>query len=227
MKIVDILHLCVTSKSNRIALKLLQNGADTSVRDVNGRSPLDFAISKGQDEIRETLEESKKCQLLRLKVPLKQIKKNYINIICIFIFQIISLIILLFSTVPVIFYKYEDNDYISILFYIFLFFFILFFIIYIILLIIDPGVKRSRSLEELQSLLKNKVDLTKYCYKCYVLKTKTSKHCIICNCCYDNFDHHCYWINKCVAKNNFVLFIIFLFVTSLYLIISLVYSFLD
>ena len=216
------LHLCITSKSNRIALRLLQNGADTSLRDSNGRSPLDFAISKGQDEIRDTLEESQKCQLFRLKVPLKQIKKNYQNIICIFVFQIISLLIFIFSTLPVIFYKYEDNDYINILFYVFIFFFILFLIIYIILLIIDPGVKRSRSLEELQCLLKNKVDLTKYCYKCYVLKTKTSKHCIICNCCYDNFDHHCYWINKCVAKNNFVLFIIFLFVTSLYLVISLV-----
>ena len=85
MKIVDILHLCVTSKSNRIALKLLQNGADTSVRDINGRSPLDFAISKGQDEIRETLEESKKCQLLRLKVPLNKLKKN-ISILFVFLF---------------------------------------------------------------------------------------------------------------------------------------------
>ena len=55
-----------------------------------------------------------------------------------------------------------------------------------------------------------------------MLRTKTSKHCIICNCCYDNFDHHCYWINKCVAKNNFALFIIFLFITTFYLLISFI-----
>ena len=120
------------------------------------------------------------------------------------------------------FYKYEHNQYINILFYIFLFFLAIFFLLYFLLLIIDPGIKKRRNLEDLQNLLKNKVDLTKYCYKCFILKTRTSKHCIICDCCYDNFDHHCYWINKCVAKNNFILFIIFLFASSLYLMISFV-----
>ena len=216
------LHLCIISKSSRIALKLLQNGADTSLRDNNQRTPLDLAILKGQDEIRDLLRESEKCQLCRLKVPLRHIKKSYKNVIFIFVFQIISLLILIFSTLPVIFYEYDNNQYINILFYVFLFFLILFLVLYFLLLIIDPGVKRCRSLEELQSLLKNKVDLTKYCYKCFVLRTKTSKHCIICNCCYDNFDHHCYWINKCVAKNNFALFIIFLFITTFYLLISFI-----
>ena len=218
------LHLCITSKSHRIALKLLQNGANNNLRDTNGRTPLELAIEKGEDEIRELLEESKKCQLFRLKVPLRQIKKSYKNIIAIFVFQFFCCMILFFSTLPIVFYKYEDNEYINSIFYIFLIFLLLFFIFYIILLIIDPGVKRRRSLDELQNLLKNKVDLTKYCYKCFVLKTKTSKHCIICNCCYDNFDHHCYWINKCVAKNNFVLFIIFLFIASFYLLDSFVLS---
>ena len=87
-------------------------------------------------------------------------------------------------------YKYQENEYMNILFYIFIFLLIVFIFFYISLLIIDPGVRRRRSLEELKSLLKNKVDLTKYCYKCFVLKTKTSKHCIICDCCYNNFDHH-------------------------------------
>lgn len=218
------LHLCITSKSHRIALKLLQNGANINLRDANGRTPLELAIEKGEDEIRELLEESKKCQLLRLKVPLRQIKKSYKNIIAIFVFQFFCSMILFFSTLPIVFYKYEDNEYINSIFYVFLIFLLLFFIFYIILLIIDPGVKRRRSLDELQNLLKNKVDLTKYCYKCFVLKTKTSKHCIICNCCYDNFDHHCYWINKCVAKNNFVLFIVFLFIASFYLLDSFVLS---
>ena len=216
------LHLCIISKSSRIALKLLQNGADTSLRDNNQRTPLDLAILKGQDEIRDLLRESEKCQLCRLKVPLRHIKKSYKNVIFIFVFQIISLLILIFSTLPVIFYEYDNNQYINILFYVFLFFLILFLVFYFLLLIIDPGIKRCRSLEELQSLLKNKVDLTKYCYKCFVLRTKTSKHCIICNCCYDNFDHHCYWINKCVAKNNFALSIIFLFITTFYLLISFI-----
>ena len=47
------------------------------------------------------------------------------------------------------------------------------------------------------------------------------KHCIICNRCYEGFDHHCYWINKCVAKRNYNLFIFFLFETTFYLEITL------
>ena len=218
------LHLCVTSKSSRIALKLLQNGASINLRDFNGRTPLDFAIVKEQEEIREYLEDSKKCNFLRLKAPLRKIEKSYKNIVAIFSFQFFSLVILCFSTLPIIFYQYENNKYINTIYYLFISLFILFLVLYILLLIIDPGIKRKRSLEELKSSLKRKVDLTKYCYKCFVLKTKTSQHCVICNCCYEDFDHHCYWINKCVAKNNFILFIIFLFNTSVYLFIAFIIS---
>lgn len=212
------LHLSITSRSSRIATKLLQYGANIDLTDNKNRTALNLAIEKGQDELRDLLEDSKKCQYFRLKAPLKQIKRNNKNIIAIFACQIFCLFIIFFSTVPINFYKYQENEYMNILFYIFIFLLIVFIFFYISLLIIDPGVRRRRSLEELKSLLKNKVDLTKYCYKCFVLKTKTSKHCIICDCCYNNFDHHCYWINKCVAKNNFILFIIFLFITSLYLL---------
>ena len=75
------LHLSIISKSSRIALKLLQNGADTSLKDSNGRTPLEFAINKGEDNIKDILEESKKCQLFRMRVPLRQIKRNYKNLL--------------------------------------------------------------------------------------------------------------------------------------------------
>ena len=216
---ITALHLLPAS---RICIKLLQNGADPSKRDVKGRSPLDLAINGNHQYIIDVFKDAEKCQLFRLKLPLKKVKRNYKNIIFIFASQIVSLVILIISTLPIIFYKYEDNEYINVIFGLFLFFLIIFIIFYILLLIVDPGVKRSRNLEELQSLLKNNVDLRNYCYKCYILLTDTSKHCIICDCCYDNFDHHCYWINKCVAKNNFVLFIFFLNITFLYLLISFI-----
>ena len=216
------LHLCVTSKSSRIALKLLQNGASTNLRDFNKRTALDFAVSKDQDEIKEYLADSKKCQLCRLKAPLRKIKKSNKNIVAIFIFQIFSVIILFFSTFPIIFYQYKGNGYIKSIYYIFISLFILFFVFYTLLLMIDPGVKRKRTLEDLKNSLRKNVDLTKCCYKCFILKTKTSKHCIVCDCCYEKFDHHCFWINKCVAKNNFVLFIIFLFLTSIYLSVGFI-----
>lgn len=42
---------------------------------------------------------------------------------------------------------------------------------------------------------------------------KTSKHCGQCNRCVEEFDHHCKWLNNCIGKANYKLFI--------YLIISL------
>jgi hypothetical protein len=88
----------------------------------------------------------------------------------------------------------------------------------------DPGVKRKRNVDDLKGLINRNADLSKYCYKCFVRKTRNTKHCIICDCCYEKFDHHCYWINKCVAKRNFCLFIFFLFETALYLILMLILS---
>ena len=67
----------------------------------------------------------------------------------------------------------------------------------------------------------NNYDLDKIellCPICKIIKLKQSKimHCIICNKCIDNWDHHCFWLNICINKNNYNLFrffMIFLFLT--------------
>ena len=51
-------------------------------------------------------------------------------------------------------------------------------------------------------------------------KIDRSKHCDICNKCVDCFDHHCYYINKCVGKNNIKLFFIFILILSIFLILQ-------
>ena len=214
------LHLSISSKSSRITIRLLQNGADPLIKDKKGDTPLELAQKKKQNEIINILKASQSCQICNLRVPVKKVEKSPGNIICIFIFQFISNIILFCSTIPIFLYKYDNFGYILI--FIYIFFLFLFFFIYFILLIVDPGIKRKKTLDELQGLLNRNVDLSKYCYKCFVKKTRNSKHCIICDCCYEKFDHHCYWINKCVAKRNFFLFIIFLFETAFYLLIMLI-----
>jgi hypothetical protein len=214
------LHLSVTSKSVRILMKLLQNGADTSIVNKKGQTPLQVAIKKKQNEMIQILRNSESCQFCNIKAPVKQIKKSSKNIICVFFFQIVATIIFFISCIPLLIYFY-DNIYTFVVLYIYIFLLFLFFLIYIILLIKDPGLKRKKGLDELQELINKNDDLTNYCYKCYVLKTPSLKHCIICDRCYERFDHHCYWINKCVAKRNFVLFIIFLVETALYLIFAL------
>ena len=211
------LHLSVSSKSSRIAMKLLQNGADPKVIDKKRETPLELAIKKKQNDIAHILRNSQECQFCNVKAPVKQIKKSSNNIICVFIFQIVATLILFCSILPIFLYEYK-NYYWKILFYAYLALLFLFFLIYFILLIINPGVKKKKNLNDLKDLLLNKnADLTKYCYKCFIKKTRTLKHCIICDNCYDRFDHHCYWINKCVAKRNYKIFIFFLFEAAIYL----------
>ena len=212
------LHLSVTSKTGRITLKLLQNGADPEIKDKNEETPLQLAISKKQGDIVSILKNSQKCQYCNFKAPIKQEKKNKKNIICAFAFQIITNIILFGSTLPIVVYKIEELYKKNFLFYDYLLLLIIFLIIYIILLNMNPGLRKKRSLEDLEKIINRNADLTKYCYKCYIIKTRRSKHCIICDNCYDRFDHHCFWINNCVAKRNYNLFLFFLFETFLYLV---------
>lgn len=217
------LHLSVTSKSSRIALKLLQYGADPLVVDKNGKTPLQLARSKKQADIIQILENSTGLQICNFKAPAKQITKSSKNIICIFTFQIITTVIILFSTLPFALIDFEDlYRKIILLFYFLLL--IAFFIFYLLLLIIEPGLRRKNNLDDLKELIDKDIDLTKYCYNCFIKKTRDSKHCVICNNCYEEFDHHCFWINKCVAKRNYYLFITFLFETLIYLIYILIIS---
>ena len=52
------------------------------------------------------------------------------------------------------------------------------------------------------------------CVKCRIPKKKGTIHCIVCNACCRDFDHHCFWLNRCISKRNiksFKLFLILLF----------------
>ncbi|ETW06241.1 hypothetical protein H310_02542 [Aphanomyces invadans] len=50
------------------------------------------------------------------------------------------------------------------------------------------------------------------CSTCQTLKIPRSKHCRVCNHCFARFDHHCIWVNTCVAANNYGPFFAFLVV---------------
>ena len=48
----------------------------------------------------------------------------------------------------------------------------------------------------------------KMCKTCKIPKPARSKHCSLCDSCFEHQDHHCYWINKCVTRHNYLKFLL-------------------
>ena len=67
----------------------------------------------------------------------------------------------------------------------------------------------------------NKNKIKKICSKCKIIKKFGTIHCIVCDSCVENFDHHCYWINKCINSKIIPEFITFLIITLICLVINL------
>ena len=47
------------------------------------------------------------------------------------------------------------------------------------------------------------------CHLCNIcIVSQRTKHCSICNKCVDRFDHHCKWLNQCIGKKNYTVFLL-------------------
>ena len=81
----------------------------------------------------------------------------------------------------------------------------------------DPGYvpklsSRNQQRDAVQELFSQwKFDEENFCIQCMIRRPLRSKHCRRCGKCVAKHDHHCPWINSCVANNNirhFYLYII-------------------
>ena len=72
-------------------------------------------------------------------------------------------------------------------------------------------------------------NINKYqiCRNCNILIDKYLRiiHCDICNACCEFYDHHCPWIGKCIGKNNYLSFKIFVYSNILYILLHLIILF--
>ena len=82
-------------------------------------------------------------------------------------------------------------------------------------LILDPahpllrGRKDKRIVPEFDRALHSHVIENGRCHLCNITITSVrTKHCSACNKCVDVFDHHCKWLNNCIGRRNYRVFLV-------------------
>ena len=114
---------------------------------------------------------------------------------------------------------YFDNTYFSILYLVIS---LLLFILFFILAFSDPGTLTNNKYKDALDIIEQGEMLEYYCPKCLIKMDFRTKHCVICEKCVDDFDHHCFWVGNCIGKKNFSLFFDFL----VYVIFNTLFNFL-
>ena len=61
------------------------------------------------------------------------------------------------------------------------------------------------------------------CVKCRITINDKIQHCLICDRCVENWDHHCYWVNTCINDQNYSKFQAFVIFTILFLFFNLLF----
>ena len=110
------------------------------------------------------------------------------------LFLLIFLLILFFY-IP-LFNKQNINTYKKMIFYL-LTLSVYFFVFSVVL--VHPKVVMNKI------KTKKEYGLCSIC-KCYFDPYKNVEHCQDCGVCFENMDHHCMWVGKCIAKNNIFYF---------------------
>ena len=82
---------------------------------------------------------------------------------------------------------------------------------------------KKKSFKKQSSLIKLFETETNICVKCRTAKDNTTVHCIVCNGCVRNFDHHCSWLNICISEKNLGWFRGFLYLFVIYILVNLVF----
>ena len=217
------LHLAVSKNREKIVRLLLRNGADKNITNNNKELPIDIARKKNYMNIVELLEDKYYNPLCTLEFPNKFIPPNDIYRKLLFLIIIIPEIIIFLLVLP--FLEKMHHTFVNLIT------FLLCLLSYIFLIYKGPGYQKDHNLinecerekikNPLQKLIDNEVDLRNICPICYVENSNNNdniniKHCIICNKCVLEFSHHCFWINKCIGKNNKYYYLIFIFASFLF-----------
>ena len=196
------LHYAVKHNQIRIIKKLLQKGADKYLKEAKtNKTPV--MMAKNKPEILEIFRKKGVCEKLFFKPDITQKKCcSNINMLFFIILHIMIFCLTFFILIP-----YFNNTYFSISYMVITG---LVFILYITLSFSNPGRIVNYQYKDLLDIVEKGEEIDEFCPYCLVKKAYRSMHCLVCQKCVYDFDHHCFWVGNCIGKNNYTLFFIFL-----------------
>ena len=217
------LFLAVDNKRENIVRILLMNGADKNLPNKKNELPINIARKKNYVRIKNLLKDKEYNPLCTLESPQKYIEpSNIYRKLILFLIIIVELIIFILI-LPFL----EDIYHL----FVNLGSFALCLSSFIIFMYKDPGYQKNTKLIKdcggeknngpLKTLLDIGMKLENYCPKCYIEKKKNITHCFICDECVLEMSHHCFWINKCIGKNNKFFYLLFIFFSFIYALESI------
>ena len=220
------LHLAVSSGVSKIVRLLLQKGALVDIKNKSGFTPLQLAFKEKRIEIYNILKSNKKWVICNIKAPAKRIQKSKKYVIIIIIYKIITSYVNIGLIYSFIFVFYDKKNLNISIFFIHLIINIILVILFFFLICFNPGfVEKYEEIHDLDNLLiKKENSFLDFCFKCSIFKSDTIKHCVICNKCCKGFDHHCLWLDNCIGKNNYIFFILILYILFVDILTSIIIS---
>ena len=212
------LHYAVKKGQSRIIKKLLQRGADRNITDIKfNKTPV--MLAKNTPEIQEIFRKKGICEKLffRPDINKKTLCSNK-NMILFIVLHLIIVFLVFFIVLP-----YFESNIFSIIYIIET---CLVFLLYTILSCSNPGKMVNHDYVDLLDIVENGNEIEDFCPDCLVKTKFRSKHCLVCQQCVEEFDHHCFWVGNCIGKKNYTLFFIFLIyilLNSLFTIVINIY----
>jgi len=196
------LHYAVKKAQIRIIKKLIQRGADINIPDYK-RKKTPVMLAKNNPEILEIFRKKGICEKLFFKPDIS--KKTLCSNKNMILFIVLHLVIILF--VFFVLLPYMESTVFSI---IYLAISVLVFCLYSWLSLSNPGKIINYEYRDILDIVEKGKEVEEFCPLCLVQSKYRSKHCLICQVCVDEFDHHCFWVGNCIGKNNYTLFFVFL-----------------
>ena len=227
----------VQSKNLHLVKYLIINGANKYIQDKKDKIAIDYTDNNNIIDVLE----NKSCFniICKCKTQFESLKNHYRNKV------MVALLIFLIIFNSFIIIKYKTSDFINnckydinlkfdfILLIINIIFEFLGFFLYIFFQIIKTK-KQNNNIGNYANqfcLKENGIEyyeMFKYneniCVICRRVKEMNTKHCISCDVCIDEFDHHCFFLNACISKKNKFYFQIFVYEILITIFLNIIQS---